>query len=655
MSPYDDPTGEFLVLTNEDGQHGLWPAVLPVPPGWTRRFAGPLDDAVAHVEQSWTDMCPAGIAGQPALETSIAAMVEAQVARTPDGVAVVHAADEVTYAELNRRANRLAHHLVARGIGPERLVALLLPRSVDLVVAMLAVLKTGAAYLPIDANYPADRLGYLLADSDPACVLVARATAGPAGPAAVVLDDPGQAARIAAEPDGDLRDADRTATLRPGHVSYAVYTSGSTGRPKGIEMSHGALVNLIEWHHSVLPRPVGTRTAQVCAIGFDFSIQEILSALTSGRVLMVPPDEVRRDIATLSEWMEDSRVNELFAPTGVIDALFACALERGSSLPDLTDVYQGGEALYLDGRLRDLALRHPYRAHNMYGPAETHVVTYWAAGPSPQDWPGAAPLGDPVTACRVHVLGADLREVPAGETGELFLAGAQVARGYRNRPGLTAQRFVPDPAGEPGSRMYRTGDLARRHPDGALEYLGRADDQVKIRGHRVEPGEVEQVLLARPGVSQVAVVGRRDAAGHVRLIAYVVGSATPAALRDHLAGVLPDHLVPSVVIPLPQMPLTPNGKIDRRALPDPVIPRVTTDPTTPTGLLCGLFAEVLGVPEIGPDDDFFALGGHSLTAVQLAQRARAAFGSPLPASRVYRARTPRALAALLDRALPTAV
>lgn len=652
MSPYEDPAGEFLVLVNDEGQHGLWPSALPVPPGWERRYAGPRDGAVAHVDAAWDDLRPAGLAAEPPQEgagsTSVAAMVEEQVVRTPSGTAVVHGAEEVTYAELDRRANRLARHLVGRGVGPDRVVALLLPRSVDLVVAMLAVLKTGAAYLPIDATYPPDRLGYLLEDSDPACVLVAGATAGLGGPDEVVLDDPALARRIAAEPDGALRDADRTAVLRPGHVAYVVYTSGSTGRPKGIEMPHGALVNLLRWHHSVLPRPVGTRTAQVCAIGFDFSIQEILSALTSGRVLLVPPDHVRRDIARLSEWLDECRVDELFAPTGVIDAVFACALERGSALPSLRDVYQGGEALHLDGRLRDLALRHPYRAHNMYGPAETHVVTYWAAGPHPAEWPGAAPLGDPVTACRVHVLGDDLREVPAGDTGELYLAGAQVARGYRHRPGLTAQRFVPDPLGAPGSRMYRTGDLARRGPGGALEYLGRVDDQVKIRGHRVEPGEVEQVLLARPGVSQVAVVGRADAAGQVRLVAYVVGSAAPAALRDHLAGVLPDHLVPSVVVSLPELPLTPNGKVDRRALPEPVAaaPRSTA---TAEDLLRLLFAEVLGVPEVGPDDDFFTLGGHSLTAVQLAQRVRAAFSGPLRASRVYVARTPRALALELER------
>jgi acyl-coenzyme A synthetase/AMP-(fatty) acid ligase len=331
----------------------------------------------------------------------------------------------------------------------------------------------------------------------------------------------------------------------------------------------------------------------------------------------------------------------------VLDALVAAAMDNGSELAHLTDVIQAGEALHVDGGLRDFGRRTPFRLHNEYGPAETHVVLAHTLSADAAGWPSSVPIGTEVTATRSYVLDEELRPVPDGGSGELYLAGAQVARGYWQRPDLTAQRFVPDPYGGPGTVMYRSGDLVRRRADGVFEFLGRADDQVKIRGFRVEPGEVEAVLLGHPEVTQCAVVARKDEATGPRLVAYTVGGAEEPALRAHLAH-LPDYLVPSAFVRLESFPLSPNGKVDRKNLPAPVRePAARTEPRTETeALYCAIFAEVLKLPEVGPDDDFFRLGGHSLLATRLTALIRRRTGLAVPARRLYDAPTPAALAAL---------
>ncbi|MEU2396298.1 amino acid adenylation domain-containing protein, partial [Streptomyces sp. NPDC007369] len=569
--------------------------------------------------------CPAPVTGLPAL-------FEAQVRATPQAPAVVFEDTVLTYRELNRRANRLAHALIARGVGPEQVVALRLPRSAELVVAVLAVLKTGAAYLPIDPDYPAARIAYMLQDARPA----------------VVLDD-----LVAVTPDGEQPEHDPAVVVDARHPAYVIYTSGSTGRPKAVVMPAAGLLNLLAWHHRSVGGEPGARTAQFTAISFDVSVQEILSALLYGKTLVVPAEEQRRSAELFARWLDRHGVEELFAPNLVVEALAEAAEEAGLDLPDLRLIAQAGEAMRLGGALRRFQARRPGRVlHNHYGPAETHVITAYPLPADPADCPLPVPIGRPIANCQTYVLDAALQPVASGVLGELYLAGAGLARGYLNRPGLTATRFVANPYGPAGTLMYRTGDLVRWRADGELEFAGRADHQVKIRGFRVEPGEIEAELAAHPGVAQVAVLARED-----RLVAYVVllagTGATAATLAAYLHNRVPDHLVPSAFVLLDALPLTPNGKLDRAALPapEPVASSSSRAPRTPQEqILCELFAEVLGLARVGVDDDFFGLGGHSLLATRLVSRVRATLGVELELRSLFRTPTPAGLAAGLHDA-----
>ncbi|MEU0372868.1 amino acid adenylation domain-containing protein, partial [Streptomyces sp. NPDC006283] len=562
-------------------------------------------------------------------------LLERQMARTPHALALVHDDGRLTYAELNARANRLARHLVEQGAGPEQIVALRLPRSPDLYVAVLAVLKTGAAYLPIDISYPAERIAFMIDDARPVTVL----TALPAD--------------LSAYDDSDLTDADRTTPLLPAHPAYVIHTSGSTGTPKAVVMPHAGLVNLLTWHARRFPGGTGIRTAQFTAIGFDFSVQEILSPWVMGKTLVVPSEEVRRSAELLAGWLEEQQIGELFAPNLVIEALAETAAEQGRTLPHLTDVLQGGEALTPTERVRTFARAVPgRRLHNVYGPAETHAVTTHTLAADPAAWPASAPIGRPVDHDRVYVLDNALRPVPAGVTGELYLAGAGVARGYLGRPRTTAERFVADPYGAPGTRMYRTGDLGRWNTAGELEFAGRIDHQVKIRGFRVEPGEVESALTAHPHIAQAAVLPHGE-----RLVAYVVPrpGADLAEVREHLAARLPDFMVPTAYVPLDALPLTVNGKLDRAALPAPDAPHAPgRAPRTPREeILCGLFAEVLGAQQVGIDDNFFDLGGHSLLATRLISRIRTVLGAEATLRDLFEAPTAAGLGERLEQAQGT--
>ncbi|MFI0812147.1 non-ribosomal peptide synthase/polyketide synthase [Streptomyces echinatus] len=557
----------------------------------------------------------------------LSALFESQVRATPEAPAVVFEDTVLTYRELNRRANRLAHALIARGVGPEQVVALRLPRSAELVVAVLAVLKTGAAYLPVDPDYPAARIAYMLQDARPAAV----------------LDD-----LAAVAPDGEWPEHDPAVAVDARHPAYVIYTSGSTGRPKAVVMPAAGLLNLLAWHHRAVGGEPGTRTAQFTAISFDVSVQETLSALLYGKTLVVPTEEQRRSAELFARWLDRHGVEELFAPNLVIEALAEAAEEAGLELPKLRLIAQAGEAMRLGSAVRRFQARRPGRElHNHYGPAETHVITAYPLPADPADCPLPVPIGRPIANCRVYVLDSALRPVAPGVLGELYLAGAGLARGYLNRPGLTATRFVADPYGPAGTLMYRTGDLVRWRVDGELEFAGRVDHQVKIRGFRVEPGEIEAELTTHPGVAQVAVLARED-----RLVAYVVPvagtGATATTLTAYLRDRVPDHLVPSAFVLLDALPLTPNGKLDRAALPAPE-PGATVGgraPRTPQEqILCELFAEVLGLARVGVDEDFFALGGHSLLATRLVSRVRATLGVELELRSLFRAPTPAGLAA----------
>ncbi|UED87496.1 non-ribosomal peptide synthetase [Streptomyces profundus] len=557
-------------------------------------------------------------------EVSLTRLVEEQAARTPSAIAVRCGAEELTYAQLNERADALARWLAAEGAGPERFVGLALPRDPGLVVAMLAVLKSGAAYLPIDRDQPAERISRILAEVEPVVVLeaVPAATADPPASSGPPRHTP--------------------APWRPDHPAYLIHTSGSTGRPKGVVVTGRGIANQMAWLRRTHPLAPGEVMLSRSPVGFDASVWEIWAALVCGATVSVAPEPVAGRMDLLADYLREQGVTHtLMVPSALAGLLpFLTSAER-----DRLTVFAGGEALpaALVGTLG--------RVVNLYGPTETTVlVTSWAGTADGLDG-GQAPLGRPVANTRTHVLDAALRPVPVGVPGELYIAGDQLARGYHNRPGLTAERFVADPYGPPGSRLYRSGDRARWRQDGTLEFLGRADDQVKLRGFRVEPGEVEAEFAAWPEIARAVVVARDE-----RLVAYLVPAApaavpAPDEVRRRLAGVLPRHFLPADVVALEKLPLRPNGKVDRDRLPAPDRAAATgrAGPRTPgEELLCGLFAEVLGVPTVGVDDDFFALGGHSLLAVRLVHRVRGVAGAPLTLGDIFQAPTVARLARHLE-------
>ncbi|MFB8107313.1 amino acid adenylation domain-containing protein, partial [Streptomyces sp. NPDC056007] len=579
----------------------------------------------------------------------LARQLAAQAGRTPETVAVSDAHGTLTYRALHERARALAVELRGLGIGPESRVAVALPRGTDLVVALVATLKAGAAYVPLDPELPSERIALMLADTAPGALITTAATAA-ALPASDVPQLFVEAPRPAAEPASAFPDA------LPDHPAYVIHTSGSTGRPKGVVMPYGALATLLAWHERALPAAPGTVVAQFTAVGFDVSVQEILSALLTGKTLAVVPEDTRRDPRELAHWLAEQRVAELYAPNLVIDSVLEAARECGADLSGLRHLVQAGEALTLREPVRAHHATTPTRLHNHYGPAETHVVTAWTLPADVGSWPGTPPIGRPVDGAGVRLLDAGLLPVPPGVVGELHLSGAALARGYLNRPDLTAERFVADPYGPPGTRMYRTGDLARTTVDGELHYVGRADHQVKIRGFRIEPGEIEAVLTAHEDVVRCAVVVREDTPGDKRLVAYTVtrpGTAPAAsALRAHLGALLPSHMVPAAYVPLEELPLTRTGKLDRATLPAPAqeATAVRKPRTAREEALCGLFAEVLGRPVVGVDQDFFDLGGHSLLATRLVARVRTVLGAELAVRGLFEQPTPAGLAALLDEA-----
>ncbi|MEU9033242.1 amino acid adenylation domain-containing protein, partial [Streptomyces sp. NPDC048383] len=561
------------------------------------------------------------------------ALIEARAARTPHATALLFEGRRLDHAGLNARANRLARELVARGAGPESLVALALPRSLELPVALLAVLKSGAGYVPLDPDYPADRVNYILEDARPALFLDAAALA--------------EAEAAAAGRSGaDLTDADRTAPLHPAHPAYAIYTSGSTGRPKGVLITRRNLLNFLSYMADRFPMTADDRLLAVTTIAFDIAVVEMYLPLLAGAAVVIAPRESVLDPVRLAALAADSGATVLQATPSLFHALSTEAPEALRGLRMLV----GGEAL--PPALADAMSALGARTTNMYGPTETTVWSTTLDVEGARDLPG---IGGPIWNTTLRVLDEHLR--PADE-GELYIGGEGLARGYWMRPALTAERFTADPYGPPGARMYRTGDLARWNAAGGVDYLGRSDHQVKIRGFRIELGEIEARLAAHPTVAQVAVVAREDRPGSKFLAAYTVpvaGGPAPetAALRALAAESLPDHMVPAAYVVLDRFPLTPNGKLDRNALPAPDFASATSgrSPRTPDEeRLATLFAEVLALPGVGIDDDFFHFGGHSLLATRLVSRVRSVFGVELPVRAVFEAPTVAALAPLLRSA-----
>ncbi|MER6444398.1 amino acid adenylation domain-containing protein [Streptomyces venezuelae] len=572
----------------------------------------------------------------------------------PGVTAVIAGADTLDYAALEERANRLARLLIGRGAGPESVVGLALPRSADLVVALLGVLKAGAAYLPLDLDYPADRLEFMVEDARPLCVLTTLDCAATApvvdGVETVVLDAPDTLTELADSASDAPADADRTAPLTGGHPAYVIYTSGSTGRPKGVVVPHAALANFLRMQAHELELAPAQRLVAVTTISFDIAALEIHTPLISGATVVLADRDTVRDPAALATLVDAHRPSVMQATPSLWHALLEDG--RPASLGG-TRVLVGGEAL--PAALAERLARTARTVTNVYGPTE---ATVWATSRRlDPGHTGVPDIGVPFWNTRAHVLDGALRPVGVGRPGELYLAGDQLARGYLGRHALTAERFVADPYGPAGSRMYRTGDLVRRHADGRIAFLGRVDDQVKLRGFRIELGEIEHALTAAEGVDRAVALVREDLPGFPHLVGYVTpaaqGPAPDAAdLRRAVAERLPEYMVPSAVVVLDAFPLTANGKIDRRALPAPDLAALAgTGARAPRGareeILCGIFADVLGLETVGPDDDFFTLGGHSLLAARVIARVRTALGTECGIRDVFGARTVAALAALL--------
>ena len=555
-------------------------------------------------------------------ESCVHELFEEWAGRTPDAVALVFAGEPLTYAELNRRANRLAHHLRERGVGPDVRVGICMERSLEMVVGLLGVLKAGGAYVPLDPDYPLERLRYMVEDSAPAAVLTQSAVRdrlGGLGVATVALDADAEewAGRPATNP--------ARGALRADHLTHMIYTSGSTGRPKGVMMEHRGGVNRFKWMQRLHQLGVNDTGAmlQNSSFSFDASVWELLWPLSSGARVVLSPPQAHRDLKGLVETIRREDVRAAFFVPSMLQLLLESGGVENSGL---RRVMCGGEALppALVRRLRELLPG--VELFNMFGPSEaSQAVT--GRVPPVGEGDATVPLGRPNPNTRVYILDGRGAPVPVGVAGELYIGGVQMARGYLGRPALTAERFLPDPHGrEPGARLYRTGDLGRWRRDGTIEYLGRMDFQVKVRGFRIELAEIEARLVEHAAVREATVVAREDTPGDKRLVAYWLGEAAEAeTLRAHLGESLPSYMVPSAYVRLEKWPLSPNGKLDRKALPAPeggaYAARGYEAPEGETEqALAEIWSEVLGIERVGRRDNFFEVGGHSLLATRLVVR-----------------------------------
>ncbi len=573
--------------------------------------------------------------------------IEEQAGRRPEAVAVVSSGESLTYAELNARANRLARRLRALGVGPEVLVGLCAGRSARTVVGLLAILKAGGAYVPLDPAYPADRIAFMLQDAQVSVLLTEER-----------LRDqlPGGEARILClDSESQTSDQESAANLdggaSAGNLAYVIYTSGSTGKPKGVQITHGSLANLLQSMRRLLSINERDALLAVTTLSFDIAALEIFLPLIVGARVELIDRDMAADGARLAGRLNDPEITFLQATP----ATWRLLLEAGwQGQPALT-MLCGGEAL--PRALADRLLDKGAGLWNVYGPTET---TIWSSAWRVETGETPISIGRPIANTQFYVLDKRLRAVPVGVIGELYIGGSGLARGYRHRAALTAERFIPDPFGTtPGGRLYWTGDLARWRADGTLECLGRVDHQVKIRGFRVELGEIEAALARHPAVREAAVVARPDASGEMSLAAYIVvrdgaEGSSAADLRRWLQGQLPDYMVPTAFVSLEALPLTPNGKVDRQALPDPGLARLTesADFVPPRGpveeMVASGWGSLLGVERVGAHDSFFELGGHSLLATQLVSRLREAFGVEIPLRALFESPTVAGLAAQIE-------
>ena len=587
----------------------------------------------------------------PDSEACLHSLVARQAAATPEVVAIVDQTVRLTYGELDRRADRVAHRLRRLGVGPEVRVGVCLERSVDLVVGLLAVLKAGGAYVPLDPSYPRERLDFMLRDSRAHLLLTQHR---------LRLDLPGRDTQVVClDAEGEALGGEPPAApesgVGPDNLAYVMYTSGSTGRPKGVMVSHRAVLNHLRWRQGYFPLSAGDRGLHKASVSFDDSVWEVFEPLLAGARLILARPGGQSDPSYLVQLIAEQQITTAcFVPSLLRSFLEEPNLGRCASLRRVTT---GGEALPLE--LQELFFtRLRAGLHNGYGPTEATIsATFWTC--ERESDRRTVPIGRPIANTRIYVLDRHLRPVPVGVPGELYIGGDGLARGYLGRAALTAERFVPDPFTDvPGARLYRTGDRARYRGDGTLEFLGRLDFQVKIRGFRVEPGEIAATLAEHPGVGDAIVVAPEDSPGDRRLVAYIVPAAdasSPGAdeLRGFLQARLPEHMIPWAFVLLDAMPLTPSGKVDRRALPAPEHTRAGLEdlvtPRTPVEeAIAEIWIALLKLERVGIHDNFFALGGHSLLAAQLVARLRVAFGLDLPLRALFETPTVAGLAERIE-------
>jgi amino acid adenylation domain-containing protein len=559
----------------------------------------------------------------------ISQLVALRADAAPEAIAVEAGSATLTYSELDTRANQLANRLVELGVGRETVVALALGRSAESVISSLAVLKAGGAYLPLDPAYPAERLAFMLNDAQPR-VLITNSQVSrnlPTGPWSVI--------EIGAD-----REVDRCSTLAPlvktvkDQLAYVIYTSGSTGQPKGVEVTIENLANLISWHQHAFEVSAKDRASHLASVGFDASVWEVWPYLTAGASLHLPDESTRVSPESLRDWLVANQITISFIPTALAEPLMQMDWPANTALRFLLT---GADTLH---RYPQKGL--PFEIVNNYGPTECTVVTTSGRVNSANEASdlatgGLPTIGQPIANCEVFILDANLCQVAPGEAGEVYVGGLNVARGYRNRPDLTAEKFICDPFSDAQSvRLYRTGDLARYLPNGEIAYLGRADQQIKMLGYRIEPMEIEAAIDRHPAIASSAVVARGTNCSEKRLTAYITmrNGTTPSAaeLREFLKTSLPDYMLPSIFARLDRLPLTANGKVDRAGLPEPTIGNTLRDDdfiapgTAIETRLAKILCSLLNISEVSVNDNFFLLGGHSLLGTQLIAKIRSAFG-----------------------------
>ena len=581
--------------------------------------------------------------------TLIHRLFEEQARRTPNVTAVLYDGIPVTYMELERKVDALAALLRSYGVRPDNVVGLCIGRTIDLIVAILATLKAGGAYLPLDQSYPVDRLNAMLEDAKPTLIIADRGVPQALHFDSVEImriDDTNRSPKNLGGSNGEFE-------VTPDNLLYVIYTSGSTGRPKGIAMSHGAMGNLLQWHRDKFGEGCGKRVLQYAAMSFDVAFQEIFSTLCTGATLVLIDDQTRRDAHALLKFLQANSIERLFIPPVMLQSL--AEISGGFTPIALRDIITAGEQLKVSEEIAAFCDRGAeIRLHNHYGPTETHVVTELTLNAGEKPWPKLPTIGLPISNTEIYLLNRDRKPVPLGVSGEIYIGGYNVARGYLNRPEFTAERFISNPFNsDDGIRLYKTGDLGRWRDDGTLEYLGRNDDQVKIRGFRVELGEIEVLLAKHPAISQAIVVTREVARGDQRLVAYLTGQdgAVPTAddLRAYLSATLPSHMIPSAFVSLQEFPLTPSGKINRRLLPSPglddyAVNRYEAPQDRIEEAIAAIWQRLLLVDRVGRNDNFFELGGHSLIATRVVSHLRETLQVELAVATIFTSPTVSALA-----------